>query len=68
MGLFGNNVVFFKGQNYDQLRKAAQSSGSPFEDPEFPAADASLFHKRTSPGKIEWKRPGVSSDFVSSVF
>lgn len=63
MGLFGNNVVFFKGQNYDQLRKAAQSSGSPFEDPEFPAADASLFHKRTSPGKIEWKRPGeLTSD------
>ncbi|XP_071484579.1 calpain-5-like [Diadema antillarum] len=58
MGLFGNNVVAFKGQNYDQLRKTAQSSGTLFEDPEFLAADSSLFHKRTSPGRIEWKRPG----------
>ncbi|XP_072166356.1 calpain-5-like [Diadema setosum] len=58
MDLFGNNDVAFKGQNYDQLRKTAQSSGTLFEDPEFLAADSSLSHKQMSHRRIKWKRPG----------
>ncbi|XP_022098028.1 calpain-5-like [Acanthaster planci] len=53
----GKKVVPYKGQKYDEIVKRCQASGSPWEDPEFPASDASLFNKRSSPGRIEWKRP-----------
>ena len=52
-------TVPFKGQKYEELRKQ-HGPDNLFEDPEFPANDKSLFYKRSSPGNIEWKRPGVS--------
>ena len=58
-GLFAGAIPY-KGQKYHELKKAAQQSGHPFIDSEFPPDDKSLFG---SPGKlagIEWKRPKVS--------
>lgn len=57
MPLFGSGVVKYKGQDYDQLKKQAVSTGNHFVDPEFPAQDKSLFY---TPGKLAgvvWKRP-----------
>ena len=63
MGFRGGDSLFggwVKGQKYAKLRKEHQTSGTPFEDPEFPANDKSMFYMKASPGNIEWKRPGVS--------
>ncbi|XP_069798819.1 calpain-6 isoform X2 [Dendropsophus ebraccatus] len=48
-----------KNQDYWQLKNECKKAGRLFEDPEFPAADESLFYSKVSTDKIEWKRPGV---------
>ncbi|XP_038050798.1 calpain-5-like [Patiria miniata] len=50
-------VVPYKGQRYADIVKRCVTGGTLWEDPEFPATDASLFNQRNSPGRIEWKRP-----------
>ncbi|XP_071798927.1 calpain-5-like [Asterias amurensis] len=55
-------IVPFKGQKYEDIVKRCTASGKPWEDPEFPATNASLFNKRSSPGTIEWKRPTELND------
>ena len=50
----------FKKQDYYKLKKHHERSGTLFTDPLFPANEASLFFTRRPPGRIEWKRPGVS--------
>ena len=53
----------YKGQKYEELKKAAQESGNLFVDPEFAAEDKSLFY---TPGKlagVTWKRPKVSIQY-----
>lgn len=59
MGILSKAPTPFKGQKFEELRKQHRANGTLFEDPEFPATNASLFYSRQSPGNIEWKRPGV---------
>ncbi|XP_061455097.1 calpain-6 isoform X2 [Rhineura floridana] len=51
------SVKPFKNQNYQQLKHKCLEQRNLFEDPEFPASDASLFYRSPPPGKVEWKRP-----------
>lgn len=48
------------GRTYAELRQDCLQRGVLFEDPDFPAADSSLFYSQTVPVQIEWKRPKVS--------
>ncbi|XP_018424038.1 PREDICTED: calpain-5-like [Nanorana parkeri] len=48
----------FKNQDFLELKKECVKGGRLFEDPEFPAADESLFYSKAPPHSIEWKRPG----------
>lgn len=47
-------------QDFYQLRDEHLSSGTLFEDPDFPANDSSLFFSRRPDRHYEWLRPGVS--------
>uniref|UniRef100_A0A3B5QBS3 Calpain 9 n=1 Tax=Xiphophorus maculatus TaxID=8083 RepID=A0A3B5QBS3_XIPMA len=54
-----NQVVSsqWDGKSFEQLRQECLQKGVLFEDPDFPAADASLFFSQSVPVQIEWKRP-----------
>ncbi|XP_053129228.1 calpain-6 isoform X2 [Hemicordylus capensis] len=52
-----SSVKPFKDQKYQQLKQQCIAKGELFEDPEFPASDASLFYSGPPPRKVEWKRP-----------
>ncbi|XP_061771469.1 calpain-9 [Nerophis ophidion] len=45
------------GRSFEQLRQECLQRGVLFEDPDFPAADSSLFFSQSIPVKMEWKRP-----------
>ncbi|XP_060105774.1 calpain-6 [Heteronotia binoei] len=47
----------FKDQKYRELKLQCIEQKKLFEDPEFPASDASLFYSGPPPRKVEWKRP-----------
>lgn len=47
-------------QNFQQIRDECLRNKALFEDPAFPADDASLFYSQASPKRITWMRPGVS--------
>lgn len=49
-------------QKYEDIKAQCLSSGSLWEDPEFPAIDASIFYSQRPPRAIEWKRPSEISD------
>jgi len=49
-------------QKYDDIKAECLSSGSLWEDPEFPAIDSSLFYSQRPPRAIEWKRPSEICD------
>ncbi|XP_056396540.1 calpain-5-like isoform X2 [Hyla sarda] len=55
-------VRHLKNQDYWQLKNECRKTGKLFEDPEFPAADESLFYSKAPPHRIEWKRPGELCD------
>lgn len=44
-------------QDFGKLRQKCLNEGVLFEDPQFPAADSSLFFSKSPPMYIEWKRP-----------
>ena len=49
-------------QTFEAIKQECIDSGALWEDPDFPAEDASMFYE-TAPavgGDIEWKRPSVS--------
>ncbi|XP_071523167.1 calpain-1 catalytic subunit-like isoform X2 [Panulirus ornatus] len=48
-----SNVLLYRGQDYAKLRARCWSEGRLFEDPEFPADDASLGFDKV----VKWKRP-----------
>lgn len=50
------------GPTYDQIREQCLKSGKPWEDPEFPAVDKSIFYSQRPSHPFEWKRP---SELVS---
>ncbi|XP_077778353.1 calpain-6 [Podarcis muralis] len=52
----------FKDQNYFELKRQCLEEGKLFEDPEFPACDASLFYNTPPQGRVEWKRPQELSE------
>ena len=56
----------FKNQDFKTLKSECASNGKLFEDPEFPAADSSLYFSKQPSFKAEWKRPKVSSLFIST--
>ncbi|XP_070710874.1 calpain-9 [Pempheris klunzingeri] len=45
------------GKSFEQLRQECLQKGVLFEDPDFPAADSSLYYSQSVPVQIEWKRP-----------
>ena len=47
-------------QSYDEIVKTCTSSGTKFEDPEFPAENASICFSKKPEKEFEWKRPFVS--------
>ncbi|XP_068606996.1 calpain-9 [Brachionichthys hirsutus] len=47
----------YDGKSFKQLRQECLERGVLFEDPDFPAADSSLFYSQSVPVNIEWKRP-----------
>ncbi|XP_044282730.1 calpain-5-like [Varanus komodoensis] len=48
----------FQGQRYRRLKQSCLQAQSLFQDPEFPATNASLVHHRDPPDGVSWKRPG----------
>ncbi|XP_025973133.1 calpain-9 isoform X2 [Dromaius novaehollandiae] len=46
------------GQAYEELRQECRRRRVLFEDPDFPATDASLFFSEKPPISFVWKRPG----------
>uniref|UniRef100_A0A8B9DYM2 Calpain 9 n=1 Tax=Anser cygnoides TaxID=8845 RepID=A0A8B9DYM2_ANSCY len=46
------------GKAYEELKQDCLRRGSLFEDPDFPASDASLFFSEKPPVPFLWKRPG----------
>ncbi|CAB3360376.1 Hypothetical predicted protein [Cloeon dipterum] len=50
-------------QDFQKLRDECLSSGTLFEDPEFPCTDSSIFFSRKPPRSFEWLRPTeITSD------
>lgn len=57
-----SSAVPYKNQRYDDLKRDCIKDKRLYEDPEFPATNASLFFRRPPPGIVEWKRPGEISN------
>lgn len=55
------------GKSFEQLRSECLRKGVLFEDPDFPAADSSLFYSQSVPVTFQWKRPKVSSRKLDAV-
>lgn len=53
-------VTHSSGKGYQELKQECLRSGCLFEDPDFPANNASLFFSEKPPIPFLWKRPGVS--------
>ncbi|XP_026669574.1 calpain-A isoform X3 [Ceratina calcarata] len=49
-------------QDFNTLRRECLSTGSLFEDPEFPADDSSLYFSKRPDRYIEWRRPMEIAD------
>ncbi|XP_006614466.1 calpain-B isoform X6 [Apis dorsata] len=49
-------------QDFQKLREECLSTGTLFEDPEFPADDSSLYFSKRPDRYIEWKRPMEIAD------
>lgn len=49
-------------QSYEEIVKKCKEEGCLFEDPEFPAEDASIFFSKSPPRPFEWKRPSEICD------
>ena len=64
--LSGDTSLFFHrfhrgSSNFDQIRMDCLRRGQMFEDPDFPASDASVYYSCNPPLRLEWKRPAVGS-------
>jgi calpain len=55
-GFRGADIV----QDYEKIRDKCLANGELFEDPEFPAEDASVFFSRSGRKNFQWLRPHVS--------
>lgn len=45
---------------YERIKRSCLKRGELWEDPEFPATQASVFYHQTPPFQFQWKRPKVS--------
>lgn len=52
-----SSAVPYKNQHYSELKRECIKDKKLFEDPEFPATNASLFFRKPPPGLVQWKRP-----------
>uniref|UniRef100_A0A4W6CL22 Calpain 6 n=1 Tax=Lates calcarifer TaxID=8187 RepID=A0A4W6CL22_LATCA len=57
-----SSAVPYKNQHYAELKKNCINDKTLFEDPEFPATNASIYFRKPPAGFVEWKRPGEISD------
>ncbi|XP_035482413.2 calpain-5-like [Scophthalmus maximus] len=58
-----SSAVPYKNQHYAELKTNCIRDKTLFEDPEFPAANESLYFRRPPPGIVQWKRPAeISSE------
>lgn len=48
---------------YERIKRACLKRGELWEDPEFPATQASVFYHQTPPFQFQWKRPKVRKIF-----
>jgi len=46
---------------YERIKRSCLKRGELWEDPEFPATQASVFYHQTPPFQFQWKRPKVSA-------
>lgn len=54
-------LILFQGMSeYERIRRACLKRGELWEDPDFPATQASVFYHQTPPFQFTWKRPKVS--------
>lgn len=53
------------GVSFADIQKHCLKEGVLFEDPDFPAVDASMFFSKKPPRPFVWKRPKV---FISSLY
>lgn len=44
---------------YERIKRSCLKRGELWEDPEFPATQASVFYHQTPPFQFQWKRPKV---------
>ena len=49
-------------RSFEELREECLQKGELWEDPDFPATQASVFYHQTPPFTFEWKRPNVSDE------
>ena len=47
-------------RSFAELQEECLQKGELWEDPDFPATQASVFYHQTPPFTFEWKRPNVS--------
>eukprot|EP00064_Thunnus_orientalis_P010941 superscaffoldBa00001530_g10970 len=58
-----SSALPYKNQHYADLKRDCIKDKKLFEDPEFPATNASLYFRKPPPGTVQWKRPGeISSE------
>ena len=50
--------------DYERIKRSCLKRGELWEDPEFPATQASVFYHQTPPFQFVWKRPKVSGKFI----
>jgi hypothetical protein len=54
--------------DYERIRRSCLKRGELWEDPEFPATQASVFYHQTPPFQFVWKRPKVRKESVTMSF
>jgi hypothetical protein len=52
-------ALAMSGKSYAEIKAECLAAGALYEDPDFPATDASVFYSRRPPRAFEWKRPTV---------
>jgi hypothetical protein len=54
--------------DYERIRRSCLKRGELWEDPEFPATQASVFYHQTPSFQFVWKRPKVRNNAVTRSF
>ena len=54
-------IINMSAIDYEAIVHHCVKTGELWEDPEFPAVQASVFYHQTPPFSFQWKRPHVSN-------